>query len=95
VSDDIVNGVYQEGECLDVGRHRRAPRPRQLPLVTGTEDKAWPVERYRDLWLKPDHFSIEGASHWGLVLNRRALKTMIPAVLSWIVNTIQQGRPTS
>ena len=54
-----------------------------------------PLERYRDLWLKPDHFSVEGASHWGLVLNRRALGTMIPAVLSWIENTIQQGRPTS
>jgi pimeloyl-ACP methyl ester carboxylesterase len=68
--------------------------PCPLLLVTGTEDKAWPVERYRDLWLKPDHFSVEGASHWGLVLNRRALGTMIPAVLGWIENTIQPGRPT-
>jgi hypothetical protein len=47
--------------------------PCPLLLVTGTEDKAWPAERYRDLWLRPDHFSVESASHWGLVLNRQAL----------------------
>jgi pimeloyl-ACP methyl ester carboxylesterase len=68
--------------------------PCPLLLVTGMEDRAWPVERYRDLWLKRDHFSVESASHWGLVLNRRALGTMIPAVLGWLEHTIQPGRAT-
>jgi pimeloyl-ACP methyl ester carboxylesterase len=58
------------------------PCPRLL--VTGTADKAWPVERYQDLWLKADNLSVEGASHWGLVLNRRALATLIPAASRWL-----------
>jgi hypothetical protein len=28
--------------------------------------------------------SVEGASHWGLVMQRRALSSMLPAVLRWI-----------
>jgi pimeloyl-ACP methyl ester carboxylesterase len=69
--------------------------PCPLLLVTGTVERAWPVERYRDLWLKRDNVSVESASHWGLVLNRRALGTMIPAVLGWIEHTMQQSRATS
>jgi pimeloyl-ACP methyl ester carboxylesterase len=53
-------------------------------IVTGTADTQWPRERYQNLWLKADYLSVEGASHWGLVLNRRALNTMIPAVLRWL-----------
>jgi pimeloyl-ACP methyl ester carboxylesterase len=53
-------------------------------IVTGTADTQWPRERYHHLWLKADYLSVEGPSHWGLVLNRRALKTMIPAVLRWL-----------
>jgi hypothetical protein len=64
--------------------------PCRLLLVIGSDDQAWPAERYHDLWLKPDHFRVEAASHWGLVLNRRALATMIPAVLRWLGNIIQQ-----
>jgi len=26
----------------------------------------------------------DGASHWGLVLNRRALARVVPAVLTWL-----------
>ena len=58
--------------------------PCPLLLVTGTADKAWPTERYRDLWLKADRLSVEGASHWALVLNRRALATLIPAASLWL-----------
>jgi pimeloyl-ACP methyl ester carboxylesterase len=67
-----------------------ASLPCPLLLVTGTEDKAWPAERYHDLRLKLDHFSVESASHWRLVLNRQALGTMISAVLNWLENIIQQ-----
>jgi pimeloyl-ACP methyl ester carboxylesterase len=59
-----------------------------LLIVTGTTDTQWPRERYHHLWLKADYLSVEGASHWGLVLNRRALVTTIPAVLRWLARAI-------
>jgi len=58
--------------------------PCPLLIVTGTRDRAWPRERYNNLWLMADYLSVEGASHWGLVLQRRALSSMIPEVLRWI-----------
>src|SRR5262245_41894859 len=59
--------------------------PCPLLIVTGTRDRAWPRERYNNLWLTADYLSVEGASHWGLVLQRRGLSSMIPEVLRWIV----------
>jgi hypothetical protein len=59
--------------------------PCPLLIVTGSKDRAWPCERYDNLWLTADYLSVEGASHWGLVLQRRALNSMIPEVLHWIV----------
>ena len=58
--------------------------PVPLLIVTGTADHQWPRERYRDLWLPADHLTIEGASHWGLVLSRRALRHTVPVVLGWL-----------
>lgn len=63
--------------------------PCPLLIVTGTADRQWPRERYDNLWFGADYLSVEGASHWGLVLNRRALATTIPAVLRWIALAIQ------
>ena len=63
-----------------------------LLVVTGTIDSAWPRQRYDALWLQADHLSAEGATHWGLVLNRRALAQTIPAVLQW-VSTAIAGTP--
>ncbi len=67
---------------------RRGVVIRQLPcpllIVTGTIDRQWPRQRYHGLWLPADYMSVEGASHWGLVLNRRALKGLVPAVVHWI-----------
>ena len=57
--------------------------PCPLLIVTGTADASWPRERYDSLWLNAEHLSVEGASHWGLVLNRRALTTAVPAVTGW------------
>jgi pimeloyl-ACP methyl ester carboxylesterase len=57
-------------------------------IVTGSADTQWPRERYLDLWLKAYYLSVVGASHWGLVLNRRALKSMIPAVLRWLTGEL-------
>jgi pimeloyl-ACP methyl ester carboxylesterase len=58
--------------------------PCPLLIVTGTRDRAWPRERYSNLWLTAEYLSVEGVSHWGLVLQRRALGSMLPAVLRWI-----------
>jgi pimeloyl-ACP methyl ester carboxylesterase len=63
-----------------------------LLIVTGTADTQWPRARYQELWLKADYLSVEGASHWGLVLSRRALQTMLPAVLRWM-ECIRSGPP--
>jgi len=58
--------------------------PCPLLVVTGTADNQWPSQRYDNLWLRADRLSVAGASHWGLVLNRRTLAQAITAVLSWI-----------
>jgi pimeloyl-ACP methyl ester carboxylesterase len=58
--------------------------PCPVLIVTGTADTQWPRERYDHLWLKADYLSVDGASHWGLVLNRRALESVAPAVLRWL-----------
>ena len=58
--------------------------PGPLLIVTGSADQQWPRERYRDLWLPADHLTVDGASHWGLVLNRRALQHAVPSVLGWL-----------
>ncbi len=53
-------------------------------LLTGTADTAWPRAKYTDLPFKVDFMEISGASHWGLVLNRRVLSRAVPAVLRWV-----------
>ena len=58
--------------------------PCPLLIVTGSRDREWPRERYDNLWLKADYLSAEGASHWGLVLNRRILAQLVPKILSWL-----------
>ena len=63
--------------------------PCRCLIVTGTTDTAWPRQRYDDLWLDADFYSAEGASHWGLVLNRRALATIVPSVLDWLSSKVR------
>ena len=58
--------------------------PCPLLLVTGSRDREWPAERYDGLWLPADRLVVEGASHWGLVLNRRAIAQTMPAVVDWL-----------
>jgi pimeloyl-ACP methyl ester carboxylesterase len=58
--------------------------PCPLLIVTGALDRQWPREQYDGLHLPADHLVADGASHWGLVLNRRALATTIPSVLAWL-----------
>jgi pimeloyl-ACP methyl ester carboxylesterase len=65
--------------------------PCPMLIVTGTTDTQWPRQRYDDLHFAADHISIDGASHWGLVLNRRLLAGMASAVTSWLDKTIARG----
>jgi hypothetical protein len=58
--------------------------PVPLLIATGTRDKQWPRERYADFHLPADHLVAEGASHWGPVLNGRALDNLVPATLRWL-----------
>ena len=44
----------------------------------------WPKRRYEDLWLDAEFCEVKEASHWGLVLNRRALAVGISEVLHWL-----------
>jgi pimeloyl-ACP methyl ester carboxylesterase len=62
-----------------------------LLIVTGTADTQWPRQRYDDLHFAADHVSIDGASHWGLVLNRRLLTGIASAVTSWLDEAIARG----
>ncbi|MEK7814788.1 MAG: alpha/beta hydrolase, partial [Chloroflexota bacterium] len=58
--------------------------PCPLLILTGAEDKEWPIERYHGLWLDAEYHQVDGASHWGLVLNRRALAKAVPEVVRWL-----------
>ncbi len=53
-------------------------------VVVGTVDQTFPPATYRDFPFAADVIVAEGASHWGLVLNRRVLSRIVPAVLSWL-----------
>ena len=64
-----------------------------LLIVAGTADTQWPRSRYDDLHVAADHVSVEGASHWGLVLNRRVLPATVSAVISWLETTTSRRRP--
>jgi hypothetical protein len=64
------------------------PLPCPLLIATGTEDRQWPRSRYDSMPVRAEYLSVEGASHWGLVLNRRALQTLVPAVCEWVLNTV-------
>lgn len=58
--------------------------PCPLLIVTGTHDTQWPRARYADLHLPASYLSVEGASHWGLVLNRRVVPGLVARVTQWI-----------
>src|SRR2546428_7521528 len=63
-----------------------------LLIVTGTADTQWPRRRYDDFPFPADHVSVEGASHWGLVLNRRGVPGLVSAVFSWVGGNASPGR---
>lgn len=54
-----------------------------LLILTGTADTFWPTKRYDTLHVPADRVDIDGASHWGLVLNRRVLPMMVEHVAAF------------
>lgn len=58
--------------------------PCPLLIVTSNGDTQWPRSRYDDLHLPAAHLSVDDASHWGLVLNRRVLASIVPQVEAWL-----------
>ncbi len=59
--------------------------PCPLLIVTGSDDGQWPTSHYNGLWLDADMHEVAGTSHWGLVLSRRALATVLPVVTDWVM----------
>jgi hypothetical protein len=53
-------------------------------VITSTADGQWPRARYDGLHLPVEHMSIDGASHWGLVLSRTAISELAPRVVGWL-----------
>ena len=55
-----------------------------LLIVTGASDTRWPPQKYDDLPLEAEFHNVAGASHWGLVLSRRAIAAATPVLLRWL-----------
>jgi pimeloyl-ACP methyl ester carboxylesterase len=53
-------------------------------IVTSTGDRQWPRSRYDGMHLPVEHLSVEGASHWGLVLSRRIVVETAQRVADWV-----------
>lgn len=58
--------------------------PCPLLIATGERDTSWGAERFVDLWLSSDRVDEPGATHYGLMLSRPALQTLVPAVAAWL-----------
>ncbi|MGH7326535.1 MAG: alpha/beta hydrolase, partial [Candidatus Rokuibacteriota bacterium] len=56
-------------------------------IVAGPGDVTFPPPTYADVPFAADRLEAAGASHWGLVLNRRVLATLVPAVCAWLEKT--------
>jgi pimeloyl-ACP methyl ester carboxylesterase len=53
-------------------------------VVASTGDVTFPPQAYADLSVPAERLVVDGATHWGLVLNRRLLGSLVPAVTAWL-----------
>ena len=60
-------------------------------VVASTGDASFPPPAYADLSVPAERLVVEGASHWGLVLNRRLVATLVPRVTAWL-ERVPSGR---
>ena len=58
--------------------------PCPLLVVTGSEDRAWPIAVYAKMRIPTEYLESSGSSHWGLVLNRRCLPNLSSRVAHWL-----------
>ena len=61
-----------------------ASLPCPLLVVTGSEDRDWPRSAYAGMHLPAEYLDVPGASHWGLVLNRRIVPHLAARVAGWL-----------
>ena len=61
-----------------------ASLPCPLLVVTGSDDRSWPRSAYAGMHLSAEYMEACGASHWGLVLNRRLLPDLVSRVADWL-----------
>lgn len=64
--------------------------PCPMLIVASSADSQWPPERYGNLWLDADRIIVEHASHWGLILNRRLLVSLVPATVRWLARALNE-----
>jgi pimeloyl-ACP methyl ester carboxylesterase len=60
-------------------------------VVASTGDATFPPPAYSDLSVSAERLIVEGVSHWGLVLNRRLLATLVPRITAWLEH-VPSGR---
>jgi len=61
------------------------PLPCPLLEVVGGHDDYYPKDSsYADIGIAEDKIVVPTASHWGLVLDRRVLRQLVPQVLEWL-----------
>jgi hypothetical protein len=53
-------------------------------VVASTGDATFPPAAYADLSVPAERLVVDAATHWGLVLNRRLLGTLVPTVTAWL-----------
>ena len=63
--------------------------PCPLLLVTGSEDRVFPRSEYANIGLDAENLEAEGASHWGLVVNRRVLPGLARSVTEWLDGKVE------
>ena len=58
--------------------------PCPLLVLAGSDDRVFPKSLYEGMGLGEELMEAEGASHWGLVLNRRVMPGLVRGVGKWL-----------
>ena len=62
--------------------------PWLLLVAVESEDGSWSRSAYDRMTLTAEHMELVGATHWGLVLNRRLLRGLSSRVTDWLNATL-------
>jgi pimeloyl-ACP methyl ester carboxylesterase len=63
--------------------------PCPLLIVTGSNDRQWPTSHYDGFHLDAGYRAIDGASHWGLVLSRKAVADAVTTATDFVIKRTQ------